>query len=191
MTVKGHTLLANNALLFTIYITNTSLENYSYINLLIFYSFFILGVVLVDIDEPKSFIGRKLFFISYPFKIINLLIIFVISFFTKNKSIKRVFEHRGFTHMFIFPVLIFASSFLTNGYLNLYIKLLAFGVLLHQMGDLITNSGIRNYLFPLPFENVKLFITFDTDSFFEKIVNTFLSLLLTYQIFILFNKGFL
>lgn len=182
MTVKGHLLLANNLLLFLIPKVIPIFDNYSYLHLIIFYNFFIFGVVFVDIDEPNSYIGRKLFFISYPFKILNLAIIFIISLFTKNKSLKRIFEHRGFTHMFIFPLIIFFIGSFFQGSINICIIFFAFGVFTHQLGDLITNTGIRNYLFPIPIDNVKSFITFNTGSYVEILINIFLIIILMFQI---------
>lgn len=81
---------------------------------------------LPDIDHPKSKIGRKLFFISWP--------------------ISLIFKHRGFFHS-IFPPLIL---FFTFRYLKL--EFIAFplliGYLSHLIGDSLTKEGI-NFLHPV------------------------------------------
>lgn len=81
---------------------------------------------LPDIDHPKSKIGRKFFFISWP--------------------ISLIFRHRGFFHS-IFPALIL---FLLLSYFNLNFLALAvaIGYLSHLLGDAITKEGI-NFLHPL------------------------------------------
>lgn len=91
---------------------------------------FIILVVLFsslpDIDHPKSKIGRKLFFISWP---INL-----------------IFKHRGFFHS-IFPPLI---SFFILSYFNFifFAFAIATGYLSHIIIDAITKEGI-NFLHPI------------------------------------------
>ncbi len=189
MTVNGHLLLANNALVFLIPNYTNVLNSYSYYDLMIFYCFFFFGAVIVDIDEPNSYIGKRLFFLSYPFKLFNIIAKLLISLFTNNKLIHRVFEHRGLTHMFIFTVIIYSLSFVFDTYISICIKFLAFGVLMHQLGDLITNTGIRNYLFPIPISNVKSFITFKTDGIIESIIKVILLFMLILQIYFYFGEG--
>lgn len=81
---------------------------------------------LPDIDHPKSKIGRKFFFLSYP---INL-----------------IFNHRGFFHSIFPPVILFII--LNHFNLNLLAFSVAIGYIGHLMGDAITKEGI-NFLHPL------------------------------------------
>lgn len=92
----------------------------------------ILGSVLPDIDEPRSFIGKKLPIISH---IISLS-----------------FTHRGFTHFFIFPLLVLLFGCVLYSYHELFAMCcfaLSFGIFIHQLGDMLTISGIPYYFFPL------------------------------------------
>lgn len=75
-----------------------------------------LGSVLPDIDEPRSFIGRKLPIISH---IASL-----------------AFTHRGFTHFLIcpLPISIVVGIFLENT--RFYIYGICFGMLMHQIADI-------------------------------------------------------
>lgn len=186
MTIKGHLLLAKNIILFSV-IFIIDINEFSYLELLISYILIVFGVIIVDIDEPESFIGRKLFFFSYPFKLINSIAKLFISILTSNKNIHKVFEHRGITHMLIFPIIIYLVSNNLEDKYSLFLKSFAVGIFLHQIGDIITNTGIRNYLFPLPIKNVKFFITFDTNSFSEKIINFILTIILFLQFIFVFN----
>ena len=81
---------------------------------------------LPDIDHPKSKIGRKLFFISFP--------------------IKFIFKHRGFFHSLFPPVILFFIFFSIN--LKLVALSLFIGYLAHLAGDAVTKEGI-NFLHPL------------------------------------------
>lgn len=89
----------------------------------------LLGAVFPDIDEPKSFIGRKLPLLS---RIISLS-----------------FSHRGFTHFLAFPLIFFIASFMFSGVLQSSLIAFACGILLHQIGDMLTISGIPHYFFPI------------------------------------------
>lgn len=92
----------------------------------LFLFFIALGSILPDIDEPNSFIGKRLQFLSYP---INIF-----------------FGHRTITHNIL--IFIALSIFL---YIQNYIFLFAIsiGILLHIFQDSITYQGIKNGLFPL------------------------------------------
>lgn len=111
----------------------TSLNITSEIYYTMFMPFILLGAILPDIDEPRSLIGRKLPLISH---IVSLS-----------------FSHRGFTHFLIFPLIIemFGILLLLSGYNNLAfcVFALGYGVFLHQIGDMLTISGIPYYFFPL------------------------------------------
>ena len=116
----------------------------------------VFGSILPDIDEPRSFIGRKFPIISH-----------IVSF---------SFTHRGFTHFLIFPLLIFLLGFLLLAYGDIYAYIcfaLGFGVFLHQIGDMLTISGIPYYFFPFSKTKAVLlpsFLRFKTGGRVEKIV---------------------
>lgn len=87
-----------------------------------------LGSLLPDIDTYKSWIGRRLWFISAP--------------------MQMVFGHRGVTHSLI-AVLAMAALIYWWGHLGGDLVLaLAFGYLAHLAGDLVANSGVP-LLWPL------------------------------------------
>ncbi len=113
----------------------------------------IVGSLLPDIDEKESYIGRKLFFISGIFKDLGL-------------------EHRGFTHFLIVPLSIMLISYLVMD--GGWLFWLGFGILMHDIGDLVTKSGIVSFFFPL-FEGKRAGLlpkkySFKTFSFTEKII---------------------
>ena len=120
---------------------------------LLFMSFVALGSVFPDIDEPQSFIGKKLPVVSH-----------FLSF---------SFGHRGLTHFCVFPMLIFSvfAWFVPN--LDLLVAF-CLGVYLHQVGDMLTNSGIQGYFYPMASErNIVLLpklLRFSTGMLFEKFV---------------------
>lgn len=81
-----------------------------------------VGSLLPDIDTYKSWVGRRLWFISAP--------------------IQMVFGHRGITHSLI-AVMAMAALIYWWGHLGNHLVLaLAFGYLAHLTGDLIANSGV-------------------------------------------------
>lgn len=111
-----------------------------------------LGSIMPDIDEPRSFIGRKLPGISH--------------------LISLTFTHRGFTHFLICPLLvtIIAGLFLNEA--RFYVYALAFGIFMHQVGDMLTKSGIPYYFFPFKGRAVLLpkALRFYTGGVIEKII---------------------
>lgn len=98
------------------------------------------GAMFPDIDEPQSYIGRRVPILP--------------------RVIKTFFGHRGLTHQFIFFLipLITVIAFQTeikNIYYDLYLFLIAtcIGMFLHQVGDMLSGSkifkgGIRDYFYP-------------------------------------------
>ena len=100
-----------------------------------------IGGLFPDIDEPQSYIGRRVPVLP--------------------RIIKYFFGHRGLTHQFLFFILPIFTVFafqtkikeIDNG---LFILLIGFclGILFHQIGDMLSGSkyfkgGIRDYFFPL------------------------------------------
>lgn len=113
----------------------------------------ILGSLLPDIDEPGSYIGRKLYFLSGIFRDLGI-------------------EHRGFTHFLIIPLSLTLIAYLVmNGGWLLW---LAFGILMHDIGDMLTKSGIKAFFYPLMIKKkiglLPKHFRFKTFSFTEKIV---------------------
>lgn len=116
----------------------------------------VLGSILPDIDEPRSFIGRKLPLISH---IVSLS-----------------FSHRGFTHFFIFPFLISLFGLALFWHYEFYAMIcfaISFGILMHQIGDMLTISGIPYYFFPFSSKKAVLlprFLRFKTGGATEKFI---------------------
>jgi inner membrane protein len=77
-----------------------------------------IGAILPDIDEPNSYIGRKLKVIS---KVLRLFKI----------------KHRTYTHSLFFPLLI-----LFLGKIHPIFYFIAFGVFMHIIEDFLTNGGV-------------------------------------------------
>jgi inner membrane protein len=133
MTVKGHILLSFPLAT----IINSLVEEYYFsirltdAQLLLFYIGLFIGTIFPDIDEPESYIGRKLPIFS------NILAIFI--------------EHRGITHLLIIPLLllIFNYYLVEDIYTKIVIYAFAIGIFCHDCGDLFTKGGIRGFFYPL------------------------------------------
>ena len=122
MTAKGHLALA---LLPAIPIA----ANLSSKEQMIFLGAVGLGALLPDIDEPNSYIGRRFEFISIPLKILGI-------------------RHRTFTHYLIFPLMVFLISLFLSGIYQLAGFGLALGILMHDIGDMLTKGGIKGFFYP-------------------------------------------
>lgn len=144
-----------------------------------------------DIDEPRSAIGiqvsKYLPFIPY---LINL-----------------IFGHRGLTHQFLFilvPILaliiyknsVYASDL--NSYVFTFLFAFIFGMLLHQIGDMLSGSskqkgGIKDYFWPITrtgkyitvFPRFMRCVVWD---FREKIYHLFFITLFLYQAYLIATK---
>lgn len=80
--------------------------------------------ILPDIDEPRSKVGRPLFFVSIP--------------------LNQILGHRTLTHSLIFVgALWFILQFFTD-----WADVIAVGLLAHILGDMLT--GKVNVLYPIP-----------------------------------------
>lgn len=103
-------------------------NDYSIIELVIFMLVVSVTALLPDLDEEKSWLSKKV-----PF----------ISFFTGK------LKHRGITHYFITPILLFAILYFTISPENrIIVYLIISGWVLHIVGDSMTKSGIPNAFFP-------------------------------------------
>jgi len=122
MTAKGHLALA---LLPALFISKALPPQEQ----TIFLSSVGVGSILPDIDEPGSYIGRKLAFLSIPLKLFGI-------------------KHRTFTHYLIFPLIVAIIGLFLPHPLNIAAFGLAFGILMHDVGDMLTRGGIKGFLYP-------------------------------------------
>lgn len=135
MTAKGHVLLTLPLPLIWV-----ASHRANYIELYLVMFFVVIGSLAPDIDEVGSWIGRRLFFLSIPLKLLGLFI--------------PMFRHRGITHIFLISFLLILTSAFTK---NLYLGAFSYGWMMHTIGDLLTKGGIKGYLYPfLPDTNVGL-----------------------------------
>lgn len=127
MTAKGHVALAFPFGVFgTHYFGLNGVEASAYLMIVS------LSALAPDIDEPGSWVGRRLWFLSWPIKILGV-------FFP-------AFKHRGVTHLFAVPLLISIIGYMIG---NVWIIGVAIGWFAHTLGDLITAGGINGYFYPL------------------------------------------
>jgi len=169
MIAKGHMALASIPALLIIdnYFIDSDFGFYledkeSLLYILIFYFSTIFGSILPDIDESESYIGKRF----YAFSIV----------------ISSILKHRTFTHYLLLPVIIFFMSFfIVNPYMKIFIYGLSLGIVMHDIGDMLTKGGINGFFFPF-FPNTKIAILpkqlrFYTNSITEYIVIVFLVLI--------------
>lgn len=163
MTAKGHVLLTTA----TAYpIVKYSLENHSTITTISISLAVVLGSLLPDIDEPNSYIGNRAKLIAYSLKAIGI-------------------KHRTITHWLIFPLVVaFAGYALSDSFFTPVLYALAFGILMHDVGDMLTKGGINGFFFPF-FPNTKIailprFLRFQTFSITEQFFVIFLFLFNAY-----------
>lgn len=83
----------------------------------------IAGIV-PDIDDPRSKIGRPLFFVSIP--------------------LNQIFGHRTLTHSLLFV----GALWLLLQPFTVWADVIAVGLLVHILGDMLT--GIVSVLYPVP-----------------------------------------
>jgi inner membrane protein len=145
MTAKGHVILAITPL--------TAAYGSSLIAMPEVLIPVVLGSLFNDIDEPASYIGRKFFFLSGLFRELGL-------------------KHRGFTHFLIIPLVLMILAYLAfeGGILFWF----AFGMLMHDIGDMLTKGGIVSFFYPFAEGKRAALLPeplrFKTFSFTEKIV---------------------
>ena len=167
MTAKGHLALS----LLAAIPTSSLLEDYN--SRFIFLIAVVFGSLLPDIDEPNSYIGRRFSFIAFPLKILGI-------------------KHRTLTHYLIFPLFIFLISFFLEGVYKLIAVGIAFGVLMHDIGDLLTKGGIKGFFYPfLKNKTIRLLpkeLAFYTNSIIEHIIVSLLFLVDVYLYYkVVFN----
>jgi len=171
MTVNGHIQLAA-ALTYPLveYLLDVNSFGMNIEQLYICITLILIGSTFPDIDEPNSYIGNKLSFISYLIQAIGI-------------------KHRTLTHWLIVPLLLISGAYYISSY---YLLAFALGLFLHTIGDLITNTGIRGYFFPiLPNTKIVLLpeiLRFDTFSITEIVINFCLFILNAYLYSTLFLR---
>jgi len=100
-----------------------------------------IGATLPDIDEPNSYIGRKLIFISELLKVLGL-------------------KHRTYTHSLLFP-----ATIALFGIFHPIFYFIGFGTFMHIIEDFLTNSGVPLFY---PFIKERFGVRlFNTGSIFE------------------------
>ena len=171
MTAKGHMTLATTAAL-TSFITLPYFQKLPLIDVGIIYFSILVGSVLPDIDEENSYIGRRL-----PlFSIIT----------------SSIFKHRTITHYFIVPLLITILGFFMSGVSQILCFSLAFGILMHDVGDMLTKGGINGFFFPmLPNTKIALLpraLRFYTNSITEYMIILFLMVLNLFLVFLFIKR---
>jgi len=152
VTAKGHILLS---LPFALLASNVM--NINHIETMAFISTVVAGALFPDIDEPGSYIGRKLWFLAWPIKILAQFI--------------PMFRHRGATHFLIIPLMLMLLSYFIE---NIMLTAFAVGWIAHTVGDMLTVTGIRGYFYPiLPDTRIRLLpepIAFQTGGIIESIL---------------------
>ena len=116
-----------------------------------------IASLLPDVDEPGSFMGRKLWFLAWPIKILGKFI--------------PMLRHRAATHYIIIPMSLAIFASLSN---NLIIVAVAIGWFAHTIGDMLTVSGIKGYFYPMfPSSRIRLLpehIAFKTGGIAEQLL---------------------
>jgi len=122
MTAKGHAFLTT-AIVFPIAsLTSTPLPTDFLIGI-------IIGSWLPDIDEPGSYLGRRLQLISLILKKLGV-------------------QHRTITHSILFALVVALPALFYPPLKLLFIGF-ALGVILHCIGDLLTKSGLTYFFYPI------------------------------------------
>jgi len=154
MTAKGHVALASAVTLSYFYVDNVSITTLPYFEYFLFAILF--GSLFPDIDEPESYIGNKL-------KVISIVM-------------SSIFKHRTFTHYLIFPLVLalIAFFYIDNTFNKVTILGFAIGILLHDIGDMLTKGGIKGFSWPI-FPNTRIallpyFLRFKTFSIEESVL---------------------
>ena len=134
----------------------------------------VFGSLLPDIDEPESFIGKRMLPLSA-----------IVSF---------LFRHRGASHYLLTPVIIFTVAIFTSGVVSLFLVGVAFGYFFHLIGDMMTLGGIKGFLFPFG-QKGKVYAVlpkrfrFRTNSLYEKLIAGILGVSFFCQIYFIYHTG--
>ena len=133
MTAKGHVLLASaigmSGLLSVKHILPGMLPPPSFLPFI--FTGIILGSLLPDIDEDRSYIGNK-------FKVFSIVF-------------GALVKHRTFTHYLFLPILLAYIAFFSfnqHSLEQLFTYSICVGMILHDVGDMLTQTGIRGFFYP-------------------------------------------
>lgn len=107
----------------------------------------VIGSVLPDIDEPKSFIGRRSLGVS--------------------NQVKKAYGHRGMTHSVLVWAVI-AAVFIAQSP-SLFTYGFIIGYLLHIVEDFFSVQGVPLF-WPIQTKRYKSFITYRTAGLLEKLI---------------------
>lgn len=149
-----------------------------------------VGSLMPDLDHPKGKLNQKVLWINNNlYRMIFYLalgsLFIYLSFITNNKhlvllgivfSLIGISSHRGFTHSivgFLLSASIIKMGTINYGLDTLYLGFII-GYVLHLIADFFTPRGIRLF-YPLKV-NVSSPINIKTNSYWEKIIFTILSL---------------
>lgn len=138
----------------------------------IYFSALVVGVMMPDVDEPSSSLGRRL-------RIFSDLLKFSIG-------------HRTFTHWLVTRVLLILITilFIENPLWKFFLITLSVGMMIHDIGDLMT-GGIRGYLWPLiPANKSFRFSTIKVGSFIEFGFIALFTLFILVQLYFIFKWGY-
>jgi len=126
MTARGHILLATGLAGSALYLLKTPPDIY-------FLAGLAFGAVLPDIDEPKSLIGRKLYFLAFILRLFGV-------------------EHRTLSHSVLFALIFLAPVLFVPYPYNSILLGVGIGVIMHCVGDMLTISGLKYFLYPQKIE---------------------------------------
>ena len=129
------------------------------------------GVLLPDIDEPNSYIGRRFKFISIPLKIFGI-------------------KHRTFTHYLIFPLIVFLISLFLSRIYQLIGFGLTLGILMHDIGDMLTKGGIKGFFYPFLREKTIRILPKNL-AFYTNSITEYILIFILYLINILFINQYI
>lgn len=156
MTAKGHVLLTMTlSYPLVAYFIDKNIISHEMI--VLFFTIALFGALLPDIDEPSSHIGRKYPILAWTLRLFGL-------------------QHRGITHFLLLPLLIsgLALLFIQSQVFLIALLSLSFGILAHDIGDLLTKGGIKGFFWPFfPNTNITLlpnFLAFKTFSITEYLI---------------------
>jgi len=171
MTAKGHVTLASLVTLLIIDNAPPYFVNEVDISLkAMFYFSALIGSLFPDIDESKSYIGRRL-------GVISLLV-------------SSIFKHRTFTHYLIFPIILYfvLVGFCENDLALVSLYGFVVGILLHDIGDMLTKGGIKGFFFPF-FANTQIWLLPKVLRFYTASTNEYIivSILFVLNLILLVN----
>ena len=136
------------------------------------------GALLSDGDTPKSKLGRRLFFLFFPYYLLQWFVKVLSLFIPRLKKVSKVIGHRGIAHdpclwlIFSLPFFLYCIVKEERSWLLILIGLMI-GVLSHLFLDYLS-GGVPVYLFKKGRLKAPIFI--ETGSGLEMVIFVFLLL---------------